>query len=80
MKKVTLFAIAILGLSLASCKKDRVCTCTETDSTSGTIVTYETTYYEVKKADARQNCIGSQTKSTSGSVSVTGDKTTCELK
>lgn len=30
MKKITLFAVATLAISFASCKKDRTCTCTTT--------------------------------------------------
>jgi hypothetical protein len=78
MKKITLLAITVIAISFASCKKDRVCTCTTTP-TSGTAVTTETTYFEVKKKDARLYCIGSQTNQTAP-VSNTGSKTTCELK
>jgi hypothetical protein len=79
MKKVFLFVAVVAASSFASCKKDRVCTCTTT--TSGGSVIEETTYHDVKKADARQMCIGHQTVTTySGSPAVTGDDTTCELK
>ncbi len=78
MKKITLLAITVIAISFASCKKDRVCTCTTTP-TSGTAVTTETTYFEVKKKDARLYCIGSQTNQTAP-VANTGSKTTCELK
>jgi len=79
MKKALLFVAIASAAFLVACKKDRVCTCTETDS-SGTVTTYTTTMYKVKKGDARENCIGSQTVTASGSISVTGNKTTCELK
>ncbi|OFY87275.1 MAG: hypothetical protein A3F72_17410 [Bacteroidetes bacterium RIFCSPLOWO2_12_FULL_35_15] len=81
MKKVLFIAIVAVA-SLASCKKDRVCTCTTTDASSGTTSIQEITYFEAKKGDARQLCAAqaTQTKTTSGSVSVTGDKTTCEFK
>ena len=78
MKKITLFAAAVVVLSLVSCKKDRVCTCTTAAST-GNIVD-KTTYYKAKKKDARQRCIGSQTETTAGGQTSTGNKTTCELK
>ena len=79
MKKITLLAVAFVAISFASCKKDRVCTCTTTKSW-GT-ETNVTTYYKAKKKDVRASCIGNQTVSTSspGGTS-TGDKTTCELK
>ena len=79
MKKITLLAVAFVAISFASCKKDRVCTCTTTPAT-GTATTDVTTFYDVKKKEARLFCVGSQNVSTSGSVSVTGSKTTCELK
>lgn len=47
MKKITLLAVAALAISFASCKKDRVCTCT-TASSNGTYV-HKTTYFKVKK-------------------------------
>jgi hypothetical protein len=78
MKKITLLAITFVAITFASCKKDRVCTCTDTP-TSGVPTTYQTTYYEVKKKDARLFCIGSQTNQTAPIVN-TGTKTTCELK
>ena len=78
MKKITLFAFAVVALSLASCKKDRVCTCTTTP-VSGIATTEATTYFEVKKSDARQMCIGSQTNDTAP-IATTGSKKTCELK
>jgi hypothetical protein len=79
MKKITLFVAVLAAFTFASCKKDRVCTCT-TAATSGNS-TDKTTYYKVKKKDARLYCVGSQTEYTdsSGNVS-TGNKTTCELK
>jgi len=78
MKKITMIAIAFAAVSFASCKKDRTCTCTTSDST-GTY-TDATTYYDVKKADARRNCIGYQSTYTSPAGTSVGDKVTCELK
>ena len=77
MKKITLFAFAVVALSLASCKKDRVCTCTDVD---GDILS--TTYYDSKKSNAELLCTSenSQTKYTSGGVPITGDRTTCVLE
>jgi hypothetical protein len=34
MKKITLFAVAVIAISFASCKKDRTCTCTVTPVSS----------------------------------------------
>jgi hypothetical protein len=78
MKKITLIVLAVAGVALASCKKDRVCTCTTTP-TSGVASTTETTYFDATKKDARSKCIGSQTNVTAP-VASTGSKTTCELK
>ena len=77
MKKITLLAVAFIAISFASCKKDRVCTCTDVD---GGIT--ETTYFDARKKDARLYCTGgnTQTKSTYAGVSVTDDRVTCELK
>jgi len=80
MKKVFLFVAVVSAFSFASCKKDRVCTCTTTDSTTGAVTESKTTLYKVKKGDAMERCIGEQTVTTSGAVSFTGDKTTCKLK
>ena len=79
MKKVLFIAVVAVA-SLASCKKDRVCTCTTTNS--GGTVTDVTTYYKAAKHDARLLCEmgNTQTTTTSGAVTVTGDRTTCELK
>jgi hypothetical protein len=79
MKKITLLAVAALAISFTSCKKDRVCECTYTP-TSGSTYTTKTTYYEVKKKDARLFCIGDQTVTESNGTSVTGTKSECKLK
>jgi hypothetical protein len=68
MKKVIFIAIVAVA-SLASCKKDRVCTCTTGSYTS--IVTYT----DAKKGDARAACLSTTSTSTYGS-----SVTTCTLK
>ncbi len=77
MKKITLLAVAFIAISFASCKKDRVCTCTDVD---GNIA--ETTYFDARKKDARAICTAqnNQTKYTESGITVTDDRTTCELK
>lgn len=81
MKKVLFIAVVAVA-SLASCKKDRTCTCTTTSS--GVTTTEVTVIHEAKKGDARQMCYGTQTTTTvsGGGASGTsvGDDTTCELK
>ena len=80
MKKITLIVLAVAGVSLASCKKDRTCTCTTTP-TSGTVSTYKVTYYDAAKKDARLLCAAEATQYDAVTpVAATGNKTTCELK
>jgi hypothetical protein len=67
MKKITLFAFAAVALSFASCKKDRTCECTQTNSTttvaqngnSTTVASTSnstTTIKEIKKSEAKTLC------------------------
>lgn len=58
MKKIALFSFAVVALSLASCKKDRTCECTYTQSgtTNVTSHTESTTYTKIKKSDAKYLC------------------------
>lgn len=78
MKKVLFIAVVAVA-SLASCKKDRTCTCTTT--TAGGTVTEVTVIHEAKKGEARENCLGSQTTTTySTGGSTVGNDTKCELK
>jgi hypothetical protein len=51
MKKITLTIVAIVSISFVACKKDRVCTCTE----SG--VSDKTTLLKVTKREANANCV-----------------------
>lgn len=84
MKKV-LFIAAVAVASLASCKKDRVCTCTSTTTSTGggtTIVTSDAsqvTYTKAKKGDARSACLSYTTTNTStyGTSTTTAD---CSIK
>jgi hypothetical protein len=60
MKKITLFAFAIAALSLASCKKDRTCTCTSVTTTNGVVgasTTDVTVLSKVSKGTGRANCL-----------------------
>lgn len=67
MKKISLFAIALLAISFASCKKDRTCTCTYTQgSGTGTTVTV---IAKSSKSAAQANCVsGTRTGSQAGST------------
>ena len=68
MKKIIFISIVALG-SLASCKKDHTCTCTDSTSSAATIVTYT----KCKKSDARSQCLSSVTTYSGGG----GNSRTC---
>jgi len=67
MKKITLLALLALGLSFASCSKDRTCTCTATYTAvttggpdAGTVTgsaVNTTTLKDVSGKSARSNCL-----------------------
>ena len=78
MKKITLLSFALITITFASCKKDRVCTCTRD---SGSV--NSTTYFDSRKKDAVFYCASgnTQTKYTNtNGVTYTGDRTTCVLE
>lgn len=83
--KINVVLIACLSLiSLSSCKKDLVCECTNTyTSSSGNVTTdpaANVTYKDIRKSDAKSLC----QKSTVTSVNQSGATTTqvydCKLK
>jgi hypothetical protein len=79
MKKITLIVLAVAGVALASCKKDRTCTCTTT--TSNLTTSEKITYFDATKRDARLLCTSHATQTDDLTpVATTGSKTTCELK
>lgn len=89
MKKITLFAFAVAALSLASCKKDRTCSCTQTDvTTSGGVSSTSTSsdvtvMTKVSKGTARANCLTTKVSysQTYGGVSYTTvSDNVCTLK
>jgi hypothetical protein len=72
MKK-TLFLTAVTALFMASCTKDRTCTCTSSSNgTQGDPST--TTIVDATKGQAKANCVS--TKETDGSDTYTTD---CKL-
>ncbi len=76
MKKTFLYLIIGAALTATSCKKDHVCTCTETSTIPGDpAVTYDITIKEARKADAANRCV--KTTSTGGGFTFTSD---CKLK
>jgi hypothetical protein len=74
MKKITLLAIAAVAISFASCKKDRVCECT----TSGSTTTTKFTLTKISKGHAKDAC--SNSAYTNSGNSNGGSTTTCTLK
>ncbi len=85
MKKITLFAFAAVALSLASCKKDRTCECTYTQSGSTNVTsnTENITYTKARKSDAKYLCdkVTTTTTNTSTNGSYTSSSTSdCKLK
>jgi hypothetical protein len=54
MKKIIFLSIVMVGL--ASCKKDRVCTCTYQDGTTYS----EATYAHITKKEAKTLCTSSK--------------------
>ena len=83
MKKITIIALAFAGLSLASCKKDRTCTCTETwtpVSGSAQVTTTEVTIKKVKKGEALDGQCSSGTSQQTAPTQGTKYETRCELK
>jgi len=83
MKKITLLAVACVAISLASCKKDRTCTCTSTQTpVSGASITStdEITVKKVTKGQAKDGVCSGYSYQTTAPVSGTKFETTCELK
>ena len=84
MKNIVLI-IAVAGVAMASCKKDRICSCTETKTkTTGNISVTETynmdvTYTHETNRVSKLSCV--HTKSTdSGTNSTTVRESNCVLK
>ncbi len=83
MKKITMIAaVAVLALSFASCKKERVCECVSTSTEAGSVSsTTKVTYTKAKK----NICDESSNSSIVTAPAVTGytyptETTTCTLK
>ena len=82
MKKITLFAVAALAISFASCRKERTCECTDT-SYGTTVVT--TTKVKSSKKDANSWCEaanGSKSTTTVNGTTVSNGNITmsCKIK
>ena len=75
MKKLLLLFAVVAAFSFASCKKDRVCTCTSTHNGVTDPIPSVTTYTKSTKGAARANCLSFT--STDNGVAIV---TTCSLK
>ena len=84
MKKI-IWIVACFGIiSLSACKKDRVCACTETNtSSSGNVTTdleQNITYKDVKKSDAKSLCQKSSRVYVNSSGGTSTYVSDCKLK
>jgi len=61
MKKITMVAAVALAISFASCKKERSCTCTYSNSGSSNTYTEIKTYDKVSKKTAAADCTSGTT-------------------
>lgn len=81
MKKlfIPIMACAML-VAFSSCKKDRTCSCTYTDTAPGsTSMTYDVTIVKAKKGDAKSACIKTTSEYTSGGQTYV-QTSDCKLK
>ena len=77
MKKLTMILGIVGAIALISCKKDRVCECTENVG-GGTTYTSSVTLTDVTKSAAKANCVTTKSYSNDG-VAIEYSKT-CNLK
>ena len=77
MKKFTLILGMLGAIALISCKKDRVCECTE-NLGGGSTYTSSSTLVDVSKSAAKANCVSTKSYSTDGVASQY--TRTCNLK
>ena len=80
MKKVILI-VSVISLAMASCRKDRTCTCTESSDAPGYVSTTNVqTMKDVKKRNAKLDCQSVSYKETTAGASPYTTTYTCELK
>lgn len=79
MKKTLILLSSTLILSVTSCKKDRVCECTNTAS-EGSSSTSTTTIKKIKKSEAKNLCQKMTYTSTSNSGFTSTSINDCKLK
>jgi hypothetical protein len=75
MKKTTLLTFAFIAITFASCKKDRVCTCT---SDQAGAKAQKVTYLDASKGSATAACLSYKTDYSVGTTTTTV-KVTCAL-
>lgn len=84
MKKITLLGILLAACCISSCKKDRVCECTETyTSPSGNVTTNpmaNVTYRDVTHAEAKNLCEKATYVDVNESGGTSTDVYDCKLK
>jgi hypothetical protein len=80
MKKIFLGLTVIAAISLSSCKKDIVCTCTESSTYPGTTSsTVDVTAVKAKKGDVKKACVKTTTDFTVGGTTYTNTRD-CKIK
>lgn len=58
MKKISILSIAFLAISVASCKKERTCTCSTISSAPGSTASEKTIVFKkISKRDAKAACM-----------------------
>jgi hypothetical protein len=76
----TLILSAFVVLALASCKKDYVCSCTNSSTAAGSVSTVtEVTYVNTTKSTAKKACIKTTNDYTSFGITYT-TTSDCKLK
>lgn len=80
MKKIFLSLTVIAAISLTSCKKDIICTCTQTSTAPGQpSTTYDVTVVKAKKGDVKKMCVKTTSDYTSGGTTYT-QTNDCKIK
>jgi hypothetical protein len=79
MKKIILFVSVVSAISLASCTKDRTCTCTTVTNPGGNSTTSAVTYTKARKGDAMSHCLNATSTQEFLGTTYTATRT-CTLK
>jgi hypothetical protein len=57
MKKISILSIAFLAISIASCKKERTCTCSTISAPGSTASEKTIVFKKISKRDAKAACM-----------------------